>query len=415
MTLAMACSSPFSMIVLYFAYGRMLNRYGPRKTLCLDILLSSFVFAMSSFYLHIIDFPIENEKQTFREPTSILPMMIFFLFMYQNSYVGLLQTQYWSFIGSLLSPAEGKVYFAPISGVSSITSTIAAAMVSRIVVKVGLQGLLMGGALSLIASAFLADKAYQISEEHGFDPSIHITNKKTTKKIKQEQSKPNNHIGIIQTTKDLFSRVPTLSALFCEVITCGFLSSLLNFMFVFQLKETIPEDFMRAGYSGKFYALINATSAILQFGPLSYCLQQIDISYIWIFMPTIMLCFSSVQCFVMMNHSMDQSPSLFLFAASYFVMKTIEYSLHGVACEMAYVTLDYESRFIGKEIVGVLGNRVGRSGISLALSVITKYYGELQLRTLSCTSFLLGLSWFCCGLRMSRLIPTQLTEKHKMA
>lgn len=165
MTLAMACSSPFSMIVLYFAYGRMLNRYGPRKTLCLDILLSSFVFAMSSFYLHIIDFPIENEKQTFREPTSILPMMIFFLFMYQNSYVGLLQTQYWSFIGSLLSPAEGKVYFAPISGVSSITSTIAAAMVSRIVVKVGLQGLLMGGALSLIASAFLADKAYQISEE----------------------------------------------------------------------------------------------------------------------------------------------------------------------------------------------------------------------------------------------------------
>ena len=33
-------------------------------------------------------------------------------------------------------------------------------------------------------------------------------------------------------------------------------------------------------------------------------------------------------------------------------MKAMEYSIRGVTTEMVYVTLDYESRFLGKEIIG---------------------------------------------------------------
>merc|ERR1712071_395557 len=70
---------------------------------------------------------------------------------------------------------------------------------------------------------------------------------------------------------------------------------------------------------------------------------------------------------------------------------------------MVYVSLDYESRFIGKEIIGMFGNRIGRSGISLALSVATKLKGgDMDPHHLSILTLFFALLWLMCGIRLQR-------------
>lgn len=48
----------------------------------------------------------------------------------------------------------------------------------------------------------------------------------------------------------LFQRVPVLGAMFCEVIVAQCLSSLLNFQFVTEVKNSIINDEDRAGFTG---------------------------------------------------------------------------------------------------------------------------------------------------------------------
>lgn len=85
--------------------------------------------------------------------------------MFQSANVQFLYTQHWSFLGSILTPEEGKVWFAPIAGIGSITSTLAASHVSIMVEKIGLIGLLCAAGLIIGSSAIFADAAYKVAKE----------------------------------------------------------------------------------------------------------------------------------------------------------------------------------------------------------------------------------------------------------
>ena len=80
--------------------------------------------------------------------------------------------------------------------------------------------------------------------------------------------------------------------------------------------------------------------------------------WIWRFMPVIPL----VVCFLQMLHS---DLSLTLLATAMFLAKVTDYSIRTVVYVMVYQPLDFESRYVGKEIIGVLGSRFGKSGMSL--------------------------------------------------
>eukprot|EP00540_Astrosyne_radiata_P023393 CAMPEP_0116838978 /NCGR_PEP_ID=MMETSP0418-20121206/9512_1 /TAXON_ID=1158023 /ORGANISM="Astrosyne radiata, Strain 13vi08-1A" /LENGTH=93 /DNA_ID=CAMNT_0004469039 /DNA_START=423 /DNA_END=704 /DNA_ORIENTATION=+ len=85
-------------------------------------------------------------------------------------------------------------------------------------------------------------------------------------------------------------------------------------------------------------------------------------------------------------------------------MKIMEYSLRGVANEMVYASLDYESRFIGKEIIGLFANRFGKSLMAVMLSVYTgqSFVGvETQLVW---GSTLFSIFWLVASYRLSFLI-----------
>jgi ATP/ADP translocase len=74
--------------------------------------------------------------------------------------------------------------------------------------------------------------------------------------------------------------------------------------------------------------------------------------------------------------SYQSQTSLQIIAVTFTLFKALEYSVREYTQEMVYVSLDYESRFIGKEIIGLFVNRAGKSTMAVGLSLATNFFGS---------------------------------------
>jgi len=388
--LAMACISPTSLLLL-FIYTNMLDAKGPRKALRGTTLMCSLVLSTAAGLVAYLS------KSDSTSNTWMVRTVVGALFVYRESYVQLLTSQYWSFICSTLTPSQGSTWFAPISGLTSVTSATAGLLVKTVIDSVGLTGAVAMAGVVLLFSILAAEQAYAISETYGFNPAAEHFAKK---KKENESTTPIVKQNMISKATALFARVPTLWALFCEILAAQGLSTLLNVCFVAKLSTAVPEDDMRAGWMGKFYALINVVSCCLQFGVLPQAMSKIEPSLLWRVMPIIMATYLFYQ-------SVQPSPSLYLVSGALFLFKTLEFSIRRMLDEMVYVPLDFESRFVGKEVIGVFGYRFGKSGMSLALSGLTSIFGNFGISQLSYLTTGASTIWLLCAWRLSTLVPTR--------
>jgi ATP/ADP translocase len=100
--------------------------------------------------------------------------------------------------------------------------------------------------------------------------------------------------------------------------------------------------------------------------------------------------------------------SLSLLAAAFGLAKIMDYAMRNVVYPMAYQPLDFESRYVGKEIIGVLGSRFGKSGMSLFLSGLTGLFGSaFGLRQLIYLAFGSSGAWMGSTWWLSSLLPKQ--------
>jgi len=116
-----------------------------------------------------------------------------------------------------------------------------------------------------------------------------------------------------------------------------------------------------------------------------------------------MLCFACVQHYEALD-------SISIVSLSFTTMKVMEYSVRGVTSEMLYVTLDYESRFIGKEVINLFAARLGKSSMAICLSLLSSLWvkseGELE-KLLSLWLSVVAISWIIATLRLTRLLPSE--------
>ncbi len=110
----------------------------------------------------------------------------------------------------------------------------------------------------------------------------------------------------------------------------------------------------------------------------------------------------------------SMEPSLALVGASFLTMKVLEYSVRGVLNELVYAPLDFDSRYLGKEVIGMLGYRMGKSGTSLLLSAIGSMWttggevdGSLGTGLLFKLCFAGAACWMLSAINLSR----ELTKK----
>jgi ATP/ADP translocase len=80
--------------------------------------------------------------------------------------------------------------------------------------------------------------------------------------------------------------------------------------------------------------------------------------------------------------------------------------MRNVVYPMAYQPLDFESRYVGKEIIGVLGSRFGKSGMSLFLSGLTGLFGSaFGVRQLIYLAFGSSGAWMGSTWWLSSMLP----------
>lgn len=392
--LAMAFISPLSLLLLV-GYGRVLDRHGPRGALTRTTVFCSTVLCSASLLILFLQ---NQDWELFS-----IPLVKFIsgpLFLFRESYVALLTSQYWSFLASVLTPSQSSKWFAPIAGLTSFTSIIAGLGVSNVVKTVGLPGALLGTAGMLLLSIIFTNSAYSIADKHGFNPADEHFEKHAEEQKSKLAGKATEEIGMVEKASKLFKRVPQLGALFMEILASQGLATLLNVCFVVKLSNAIPDDVERAGWMGKFFALINIISMTLQFTVLPPLMTIIEPKALWRAVPLITMCFTAFQ-------SLQPDPSLYIVSASLLVLKALEYSARRMLDEMVYVPLDYESRYVGKEVIGVFGYRFGKSAMSLGLWAINASFGNVGIQQLSILSSGASLLWLSAAWKLSNLIPTR--------
>lgn len=386
---AMALISPVSLCLLLL-YGTILEHNGPRAALSRTTALCGSILVTASLAIYGLQ---QQQPSIFGFP--VVKLLVGALFIFRESYVQLLTSQHWSFMASITTPDNSATWFPRITGLTSILSATGGWFTSALVNKVGLTGVVALAGLSLFLSLFMSNQAYSIAEKSGFNPEFEHFAKKAAR-LKTTESNDN----MLQKAAHIFDRVPTLKRLFWEILSCQGLATLLNVCFVTKLSQVFTNDQVRAGWTGRFYASINIISCLIQFGMLPKIIKAVEPFVVWRIMPMVMICFTLFQ-------SLAKDPSLYLVSASLLVMKTMEFSARRILDELVYVPLDYESRYVGKEVIGVFGYRFGKSGMSLALSALTYWFGNLGVQQLSQLTTLGALGWFVTAYRLSNVVPTK--------
>ena len=154
----MAFISPVSFALLLL-YNKILESSGPKYTLQFTTYLCASVIGLSSVAVHYLRNM--SLKWTILSMTiKPFQLLVGMLFIFRESYVQLLTSQYWSFMSSIVDPLFSAKYFAPVSGLTSLTSALAGANVGRLSDKFGLEA-----ALVLICSSYFASQAYALADE----------------------------------------------------------------------------------------------------------------------------------------------------------------------------------------------------------------------------------------------------------
>jgi len=122
-------------------------------------------------------------------------------------------------------------------------------------------------------------------------------------------------------------------------------------------------------------------------------------------MPSIMILLTAIQVY-------ENNPSLILVGCTFLSMKIIEYSLRGQVSEMVFASLDYESRFVGKQKINLFANRLGKSGTAAALFLLATYMDknvkELN-HFLVIASNMIAFLWLFATLQLTRYIEVPKT------
>jgi ATP/ADP translocase len=402
--LANAFVSPMSFILL-LVYGRILESRGPRGALKQSTLYCAAVIILASLALEVT-----NTGGMTLFGFSATKFITAPLFIFRESYVQLLTSQYWSFMASVLTPDQSAKWFAPIAGLTSIASATGGILVRHLTSRIGLSGTMACTGVALCLSLVATELAYTVADKNGFTPTQHSKKGHSKKGHSKKGHSKKGHskkdvkvdekVSIFSKAQRLFKRVPVLRALFFEILASQGLATLLNVCFVKVLATSITDDNSRAGWVGNFYALINIITMALQFGVLPLLMRVLEPKDLWRVVPLISLVFTTFQAF-------QENPSLYVVAGSLLVMKFLEYSARRMLDEMVYVPLDFESRFVGKEIIGVFGYRLGKSLMSLSLSALTSAFGDFNLQTLSILCDVAGLAWAKTAWDLSSLVMTR--------
>ena len=364
-----AVGSPFSALVLYI-YATSIKTIGAQQTqrlsniICLVALLGMLI---SVNHLNGLG--------------GKVVIIVFYAF--REIYVTLVSTQQWSFIAASLDRA-GANYLVKFTGFVSVSSAVGGVAVEYFVKTGGVFFLLLIACFCMLASFLLSELAYVQLAANSVSVPIIVK--------KRDDVQPNSSIWA--DAYNLISKYKLIRILLLDAILHQSVSNMLNLMFHDGLRINIANSSDRALVVGRFFAVINVISCVLQIFVIPKILFTRTLPHIVVLVPALVLVMVVVSCFY---------PNLYTALVTFGALKTVEYSVMTASTEMIYIPTSYAVRYLGKEFVRFFGHKLGRSVSSLVLSAVSyRLQPTLQTQLLWC--LVATLLWGVVMLELSRTL-----------
>ncbi len=321
---------PVGVTLVLYIYGRLLSRWGPRRTLRWTTLLS--ILMMLACYFGI--------KRGIGPLRGVL-------FVFKESYVVLLIEQYWSYIDSMLSKNTARRLNGPICGVASIGAVCGGELLYLLSGRFGTLNMVVLAALLTLPALFFGDRAYSRFSEPPDQP----------KSPQKHSPGPLYYLGI-----DLFKKQRILLLIIGLVASAQLVAAAQELLFKSMLQDHYPNADVQNAASGRFYMWLNLTAMFFQFVITPLLLSIFPYWVIHILIPCVHV---GTLIYALMAPS-----SLLRASVSYFAFKVLDYSLFRAAKELLYVPLSFDVRYRAKELIDVLGYRVSKGATSLSITLL---------------------------------------------
>lgn len=314
---AMLGGAIFTIIFLY-GYGWVLTWVGPRRTLLLTSLFSSFVMVIC--YVGI------------QRGVSVTAWI---LYSFREAYIVVIIEQYWSLINSTLREKDAKKFNGPITGIGSLGAIIGGFTVGAIAQKISTDPLLLLTAGSLIPAMICSDLSYKF----GGEPKPEKHERKSLALSLFKDSSYLRKIGLL-------------------IFLTQVISTALDLRFFGLVADAIPIKDERTAFIGTFYGRLNLVAGVLQFIIAPLLLSYISLRIIHPIIPIIHIITAS---------TLVIRPSLLTGGLAYLIFKAVDYSIFRAGKEIFYIPLSFDSRYRAKEVIDAFGYRASK-GISAGLA-----------------------------------------------
>jgi ATP/ADP translocase len=339
----MALTPPVVVLMLY-AYGRVLSVLGPRRTLLASSLASGgailacyFVINRGSHY---------DGGQLIIPRRSAAGIATGVLYLLRESYVVLILEQYWSFLNSHVDTGLARKLNGPVCGIASLGAIAGGWLVGLYSRQWGTPAMAACGAAAILPAALIAHAGYLCCGEPRPD----------ARPAQKTDVKTSDALGL-----RLFKSNPVLTMMLVMILSTQIISTVLDLSLNTMMQEAMPNADVQNAWSGQFYSLLNTLAAIGQFVAAPLLLWLAPLSVIHLLGPAANFC--ACGYFLV-------SPSLSSVAVAYMSFKVFDYSIFRAAKEILYIPLSFDARFRAKELIDVFGYRAGKGGTSAMIALL---------------------------------------------
>lgn len=322
---------PIGVTLVLYVYGRLLSWLGPRRTLRVTTLLAIATMALCYAGIRLGLKPARGA-----------------LFVFKESYVVLLIEQYWSYIDSMLSKESARRLNGPICGVASIGAVAGGELLYLLSGPWGTLNMAVLAAVVTLPALLFGDYAYRhFGEPADRPPPSEQPAKRTLV----------SHLGL-----DLFKKQRILLIIVGLVASAQLVAAVQELLFKSLLQDHFPDPDVQNAISGRFYMWLNLAAMFFQFVLTPLLLSFLPYSAIHLLIPCIHI---GTLFYALLSPS-----SLVRAEVSYFLFKSLDYSLFRAAKELLYVPLSFDIRYRAKEIIDVLGYRLSKGMLSLGITLL---------------------------------------------
>ena len=326
---------PFVVFAGVVLYGWILSQLGPRRTLLVTSLGSSFIMLGCYLLLQL------NENRV------ITPV----LFLFKEFYIVLLIEQYWSYINSSVVPATAKKVNGPVTGIAGLGGALGGYLVSVTAEPLGAEAMVLLAAVALLPAALVSNLTYR-----------HYGEPEQPEEVQTRTSLQGAIKGPLKLK--LFLENPLLLSLIAIVVTSQVLAAVLDFEFQTRLSAMYQgEPNKETAIQGRFWGTLNTFVLVLQFVVAPLLLSYVSLRQTHLLMPLVHLIAIGVAL---------AEPNVYTVGVAFFLFKALDYSIFRAAKELLYVPLSFDERYRAKEVIDVFGYRAGKGGSALMVVAFQK-------------------------------------------